>query len=426
MSLNVLLIANPVSPLSTDDQWVSDRLTTAGHTVTARLDTASGSPSTGFDLVLMCRSASPTNFGTKYDSFTHGAVGLGPEPHSLYSSAAFAASTGAQSTIYVLPAANGDFLAAGATGTTTVTTVAAAWLYVLDSTLGSGSVKVLVQNSGTTTRICGSHYETNAILSDGSTSAPGRLVYLGMSSGYANSNSTQQAMFDAAVSWAAGGVVAPTATAGSQTKAVLSTVTLSGSAAGITGTASWSWNHVSGPSSNGSLSSTTAQNPTYTAPTSATTPDVWALTVTDSGTGLSSGPANGTITYTNAAPTASTGGPYTVQATGTPTSTTFDVNLTGASSTDPEGSSLTHSWRVVSTTSGSATMINPTSVTPILRADKYGCVVTIGNIVTDSGGVASTEATTTVTVYPVAYKWYTHNGVLMRRQRFTAHTGVLV
>lgn len=426
MSLNVLLIANPVAPLGTDDQWVSDRLTTAGHTVTARLDTASGSPSTGFDLVLMCRSASPTNFSTKYDSFIYGAVGLGPEPHSLYSSAAFAASTGPQSTIYVLPAANGDVLAAGATGTTTVTTVAAAWLYVLDSTLGSGSVNVLAQNSGTTTRICGSHYEKNAVLSDGSTTAPGRLVYLGMSSGYANSNATQQAMFDAAVSWATSGTVPPDARPSGSTRAVLSTVTLSGAAGHITGTAAWSWNHVSGPSSNASLSSTTAQSPTYTAPASASTADVWALTVTDSGSGLSSAPANATVTYTNTAPTASAGGPYTQLAIGTPASTTFDMNLSGVSSTDPEGGVLTHSWRIVSTTSGSASIVNSTSATPILRADKYGCKVTVGNTVTDSGGVSSSEVTTTVTVNSVAYKWYTHNGVRLKRQRFTAHNGQLV
>jgi hypothetical protein len=65
-------------------------------------------------------------------------------------------------------------------------------------------------------------------------------------------------------------------------------------------------------------------------------------------------------------------------------------------------------------------------VTPTLSASKYGCMCTIGNTVTDSGGVSSTESVTTVTVNAVAYKWFVHNGVRVKRQRFTAHNGSLV
>jgi hypothetical protein len=420
MSLNILLAANPITPLNVDDQWASDRLTAAGHTVTTVLDNVAAPSLSGYDLIVFCRSTSQTQLSTKYDGFTAGGiVGLGSFPHSKYSTAN-TASTGAVTTGFVL--VNGDFLAAGATGTVTLTSVAATLLYQINTDFGAACVLVFAQSSGITTRIWGSHYDTGAVMSDGSTTAPSRRVHLGMPSGYANFTAATIAMFDAAVNWAVTGLVAKPTSASAH---VLSTVTLSGSATGVTGTASWLWNHVSGPSTNGSLSSTTAQSPTYTAPASAVTPDVWSLTVTDSGTGSTSTPSNATITYINTAPSAATGGPYSQQATGTPTSTTVDVNLNGTASVDPEGSVLSHSWRVISSTASSATLINATTSAPVVRVAKYGGLVTVGNTVTDSGGVASTEVTTTVRVYPVAYKWYTHNGLLLQRQRFTAHNGSL-
>lgn len=418
-ALNILLVSNVLSPLSADDQWVSDRLTAAGHTVTTQLDSATPSFA-GRDLVIFCRNCSQAHLGTQYDSTNVGVLALGGEPHSLYSSGSVA-QTGSQTSVYVLT--NGDVLAFGQTGTVTVTTIAGTMFYFIDTTLGGGCVKVLAQSSGAPSRVIGSRYEIGAALSDGSTTTQSRRCQLSLPTGYANGNSVFQGMFDTAVNWAATGL---TAKPSDKTVHVRSTVALSGTASGVTGTASWSWNHVSGPSTNATLSSTATQNPTYVAPNSAATPDVWSLTVTDSATGQSSLASNCTITYLNDPPAASAGGPYTQQATGTPNSMTVDVNLNGTASSDPEGGALTYSWRVITSSAASATLFNPATSTPTLRIDKYGGITTIGNTVTDTGGVVSAESTTIVTVYPVAYKWFTHNGVLVKRQRFTAHNGVLV
>lgn len=77
----------------------------------------------------------------------------------------------------------------------------------------------------------------------------------------------------------------PTANAGVDQTGIepYSTVALEGHGSDSDGTiASYSWSHISGPSTTGALSSTSAANPTYKAPgTIAGATDVWRLTVTD-------------------------------------------------------------------------------------------------------------------------------------------------
>lgn len=79
--------------------------------------------------------------------------------------------------------------------------------------------------------------------------------------------------------------VAPTADAGPDQTDLEpgATVQLDGGGSDSDGTiVSYSWNHISGPSSNSDLSSTSAQDPTYLAPNNLSgATDVWRLTVTD-------------------------------------------------------------------------------------------------------------------------------------------------
>jgi len=84
---------------------------------------------------------------------------------------------------------------------------------------------------------------------------------------------------------ATGGNLGPTASAGPDQSNIeaYGSVQLAGSGSDPDGSiASYSWNHISGASSNAALSSTTTASPSYTAPgTLAGSTDVWRLTVTD-------------------------------------------------------------------------------------------------------------------------------------------------
>lgn len=122
------------------------------------------------------------------------------------------------------------------------------------------------------------------------------------------------------------------------------------------------------------------------------------------------------IAWTSVPPPAANAGPdITVTATGTPTSSTFDVALTG-SGTDPGGQALTYAWSIVS---GSGTLLNATTATPTLRVSKYGATVTVRLVVTNADGVPSAADTAVVTVAPVANVQVLTGGTLVPAQLFT-------
>ena len=117
------------------------------------------------------------------------------------------------------------------------------------------------------------------------------------------------------------------------------------------GSLTYAWSRTSGPTV--TLSSTTAQQPTFTAPTGPASL-VFSLTVNDGA--ANSTPSTVTITVSapaNVAPTADAGPPQTVnEATG--------VTLDGSGSSDPDSGpgSLTYAW---SQSSGPAVTLSSTT-----------------------------------------------------------------
>ena len=193
-----------------------------------------------------------------------------------------------------------------------------------------------------------------------------------------------------------GNNAAPTANAGAdQTVAEDQTVTLDGSASSDPDnhTLSYAWTQTAGATV--ALSSTTAVRPTFTAPKGLSNDATltFSLTVTDPGGLTSTDTVTVTVTAAanNTAPTANAGANQTVTG-GT------RVTLDGSASSDPQNHALTYSWTqtggtpTVAFDAGSAT---PTFVAPVVVADT---TLTFSLTVTDSGGLASSPDTVTVTV----------------------------
>ena len=181
---------------------------------------------------------------------------------------------------------------------------------------------------------------------------------------------------------------APTAAAGDdQTVDEGDTVTLSGSGTDPEGeSVTYAWRQTSGTTV--TLSSTSVAAPTFTAPNLGADADlVFELTVSD---GSVSGTATVTITVEadNDAPTAAAGDDQTVDEGDT-------VTLSG-SGTDPEGESVTYSWRQ---TSGTTVTLSSTSVaSPTFTAPNLGANEDLVFELTVSDGDLSGTATVTITV----------------------------
>ena len=193
----------------------------------------------------------------------------------------------------------------------------------------------------------------------------------------------------------AGANDAPTADAGDdQTVDEGKTVTLDGSGSGDPEgeTLTYAWTKKSGPAV--TLSSSTAQSPTFTAPVQLASDAVFvfSLVVTDA-RGLSSTADTVTVTVkANNAPTADAGDDRTV-AEGAA------VTLDGSGSRDPEGETLTYAWTKKSgpaVTLSSSTAQSPTFTAPVQLASDAVFVFSL--VVTDARGLASSADTVTVTV----------------------------
>jgi uncharacterized protein YjdB len=179
---------------------------------------------------------------------------------------------------------------------------------------------------------------------------------------------------------------APTASAGSdQTVAVgaQATVDASGSTDPEADPLSYTWAFTSKPgSSTATLSSTTAEQPTFTADVAGDY--VLEVTVDD---GMSTDTDTVTVTG-NASPTAATGSDRSVTTGNT-------VNLDASGSTDPESDPLTYSWAFVSKPgSSTATLSNAGMAQASFQADVTG---TYELEVTVDDGTSTATATVTIT-----------------------------
>ena len=200
---------------------------------------------------------------------------------------------------------------------------------------------------------------------------------------------------------------APTADAGADQTAVASaaTVTLdgSGSTDPDTGdTLTYAWTQTSGTTM--SLSSTSAAQPTFTAPTlganDAAVTLTFSLVVTDDKSNASTAD---TVDITvnppaNSAPTADAGADQTAVASAA------TVTLDGSGSTDPDtGDTLTYAWTQTSGTTmslSSTSAAQPTFTAPTLGANDAAVTLTFSLVVTDDKSNASTADTVDITVNP--------------------------
>jgi hypothetical protein len=138
--------------------------------------------------------------------------------------------------------------------------------------------------------------------------------------------------------------------------------------------------------STATLSSTTAQNPTFTVDLPG---DYIAQLVVNNGY-QNSAPATVTITTTNTAPVANAGQPQTVTA-GTL------VSLSGAASSDADNDTLTFAWSLTTKPNNSqATLLAATSSSPSFTPDLPGTYV--AQLIVSDPYTSSTPVTVTITV----------------------------
>ncbi len=195
----------------------------------------------------------------------------------------------------------------------------------------------------------------------------------------------------------AGANEAPTADAGdAQTVAEGAAVTLDGSGSSDPEdeTLTYAWSQTSGETV--TLSDTTAESPTFTAPEQLTANEqlVFSLIVTDA-RNAASAPDTVTVTVTagtNEAPTADAGAAQTVAEGAT-------VTLDGSGSSDPEEEALTYAW--TQTSGETVTLSDTTAASPTFTAPEQltaDAVLVFSLTVTDARNAASAPDTVTVTV----------------------------
>ncbi|HSW99060.1 MAG TPA: PKD domain-containing protein [Candidatus Saccharimonadales bacterium] len=283
---NYLLVVGNDTALTAQDTFIHDRLVGQSHTVTYIDDGASvpANIDITYHAVIMSNTANINQITTKYDATTRGVFSLFPFPHSKFYGAANPANSTTGTTLYVVVSTPDTVIPSGSGTTATYLTATAIHTYLDSTSIGSGAVNMLASRSDLLTRIAGTRYDTGGLLSDGTTTAPSRRLRFGFTD-LTLLNATGLTWFDNAVTWVTTALAnqSPTANAGvDQSVAAAATVTLDGSGSSDPdGTiASYAWTQVSGTAV--TLSSASAQKPTFTSPASMSGATlVFGLTVTD-------------------------------------------------------------------------------------------------------------------------------------------------
>lgn len=280
--MNIIFVVSNPSALSAGETILRDRMvTTLGHTVTL-VDDQDPAPSfTGISLVVLSTNCNQNFIGNKYANIPCGVVSMFVDPHPAMSESTYAVGAAPTTTYYV--EAPGDVLLGGLTGTVTmITSSSTGYLYYEREYYGSGIVNVMSNSSGSV-RTTLARAAQGAIMSDGSY-APTRRVFYGIPDEWpALFTASAWTIFDNAISWASATPGQfPTANAGSDQEVPTGVlVQLTGSGNDTDGTiASYTWRLVNTTGPIVTLSSTTAQSPTFTAPNVAAT-FVFGLIVTD-------------------------------------------------------------------------------------------------------------------------------------------------
>ena len=194
---------------------------------------------------------------------------------------------------------------------------------------------------------------------------------------------------------------APVANAGSdQSVSSATSVTLDGTSSSDADNDSltYSWTQTSGTSV--TLSSSTASQPTFTAPTlnfgDSNLSLVFSLVVNDGTENSTADTVTITVTSpANSSPVANAGPDQTVDAGVT-------VTLDGSSSSDADGHSLSYAWTQISGTS--VTLSSSTASQPTFTAPRAASTTTLifSLVVTDTESADSSADTVTITVNPLA------------------------
>ncbi len=191
--------------------------------------------------------------------------------------------------------------------------------------------------------------------------------------------------------------VAPVANAGTdQTVASEATVTLDGSGStdanteAPLNTLSYEWSQLSGTAV--TLSSTTAQKPTFTAPTGPATLE-FELKVCDGGSPslCSTDKVKVTVTAANEAPTANAGPDQTVASEAT-------VTLDGSGSTDPNNDPLSYEWSQLS--GPAVTLEGASTAKPTFKAPKGPATLEFELKVCDPAPLCNTDSVTVTVKSP--------------------------
>lgn len=265
----ILLVVGDPANLATDEsgQALYDHFTGNGDTVTTRDDglSAPADVNSSYDLVFITNScASSMNLSTLgYDACTVPVVATGVRsPHSKY--ATVTPTNGAtQDTVYLKTQGVGDpCVPPDLTTAQTVTVLDSVFTsrYVYTTSYGPDKHEIASVDSANLPNLSFTRYNAGEMMT-ASTTAPSKRAWFLLHPGSIGTNTRGWQFIDLMVAWATG-VSIVVSVGPDQTIYTGQTATVTCTATGGTGTLSYSWTKVSGPS--GTFGSATSSTTTFT------------------------------------------------------------------------------------------------------------------------------------------------------------------